>query len=156
MPQPNPKPDPGLIDGIRAASRAMVRELGFMQPTIAGTQYPPSAVHALLEIEVRAALTAAELALLLGLEKSSVSRMLRKLIDAGELREESSPRDGRAKLLHLTARGRRTVEAIHIFGRRQVEGALAQLDPPAREAVARGLSLYAQALQAHRAQGPDG
>ena len=150
-----PKPDPSLIDGIRAASRAMVRELGFMQPTIAGTQYPPSAVHALLEIDARAALTAAELAQLLGLEKSSVSRMLRKLIDAGELQEQASPHDGRAKVLRLSARGRRTAAAIHAYGRRQVEGALMQLDPAAQQAVSRGQTIYARALQAHRGGAQD-
>lgn len=30
-----------LVDDIRASSRQMVRELGFMHPTLAGTHYPP-------------------------------------------------------------------------------------------------------------------
>ena len=32
-----------LIDDIRAASRLMVRELGFMDATVAASDYPPSA-----------------------------------------------------------------------------------------------------------------
>ncbi len=43
-------PDLTLIDDIRAASRQMVRELGFMEATLAATDYPPSAVHTILEI----------------------------------------------------------------------------------------------------------
>ena len=36
--------------------------------------------------------------------------------------------DARSKLLSLTAKGRRTLEALHAFGRQQVRGALAALD----------------------------
>ncbi|HBJ98815.1 MAG TPA: MarR family transcriptional regulator, partial [Delftia acidovorans] len=35
-----PQHDLSLVDGIRAASRLMVRELGFMQATLAATDYP--------------------------------------------------------------------------------------------------------------------
>ena len=52
-----PVADLTLIDDIRAASRQMVRELGFMEATLAATDYPPSAVHAILEIGVRGPMT---------------------------------------------------------------------------------------------------
>lgn len=142
--------DPVLVDRIRAASRLMVRELGFMQATIAATDYPPSAIHALLEIGERDLMTAVELCDFLGLEKSSVSRMIRKLIEAGELKEAASAGDGRIKRLLLTAKGRRTREAIQAFGRQQVANALARLAPAQRQKVAEGLALYAQALETHR------
>ena len=50
-----------LVDHIRSASRQMVRELGFMQSTLAATDYPPSAVHAILEIGAQRTLTAVQL-----------------------------------------------------------------------------------------------
>ncbi|MEO6680028.1 MAG: MarR family transcriptional regulator, partial [Pseudomonas sp.] len=34
--------DSDLINLVRSASRLMVRELGFMQATLAATDYPPS------------------------------------------------------------------------------------------------------------------
>ena len=37
--------DTSLIQQIRTASRLMVRELGFMNTTLAATHYSPSAVH---------------------------------------------------------------------------------------------------------------
>lgn len=46
-----------LIDDIRAASRLMVRELGFMDATVAASDYPPSAVHTILEIGIRGPMT---------------------------------------------------------------------------------------------------
>jgi DNA-binding MarR family transcriptional regulator/GNAT superfamily N-acetyltransferase len=139
-----------LIDDIRASSRRMVRELGFLHATLAATDYQASAVHALLEIGNRKAMTAVQLGEVLGLEKSSVSRMVRKLIDAGELQEKASSDDGRAKLLSLTAKGRKTCTAIHAYARRQVSTALDHLNPEQRSIVSQGLSHYAQALEAHR------
>ena len=38
------------VEGIRDASRRMVRELGFLKPTLAGTALSASAVHAIVEI----------------------------------------------------------------------------------------------------------
>jgi DNA-binding MarR family transcriptional regulator len=143
-------PDLVLIDDIRAASRQMVRELGFMESTVAATDYPPSAVHTILEIGQRGPMTAMQLAEFLHLEKSSVSRMVRKLIEAGELRETIDPEDARSKPLSLTAKGRRTLASLHDFGRRQVSGALAQLSEAERRKVSEGLMLYARALKADR------
>lgn len=142
--------DTVLIDGIRAASRQMVRELGFMDATVAATDYPPSAVHTILEIGLRGPMTAMQLAEFLHLEKSSVSRMVRKLIEAGELRETVDPQDSRSKPLSLTAKGRRTLASLHDFGRRQVSGALAHLSEAERRKVGEGLMLYARALKADR------
>lgn len=142
-----------FIDQIRAASRQMVRELGFMQATLAATDYPPSAVHAILEIGARRSMTAAQLAEFLGLEKSSVSRMVRKLVEAGELDEVASDEDGRVKWLALTAQGKRTLSSIQAFGRGQVTSALQKLAPWQQEAVGQGIAAYAQALEAHRLGG---
>jgi len=142
-----------LIDDIRAASRQMVRELGFMDATIAATDYPPSAVHAILQIGMHGPMTSAQLAEFLHLEKSSVSRLVRKLIDSGELKENSDADDARVKPLSLTAKGRRTLAALHDFGRRQVSGALNQLTHAERRTVREGLMLYARALRMDRAAG---
>src|SRR5580704_1138227 len=118
-----------LIDDIRAASRQMVRELGFMEATVAATDYPPSAVHTIVEIGARGPMTSVQLADILHLEKSSVSRMVRKLVECGELKEASDADDARIKPLSLTPKGRRTLAALHDFGRRQVRSALQRLSP---------------------------
>jgi DNA-binding MarR family transcriptional regulator len=144
-------PDLALVDDIRAASRLMVRELGFMEQTVAATDYPPSAVHTILEIGIRGPITAMQLGQVLHLEKSSVSRLLRKLIESGELKETVDPDDARIKLLSLTQKGRQTLAALHEFGRHQVTGALAPLSKAEQRTVREGLMLYARALKAWRA-----
>jgi len=140
---------PALIEQIRGASRTMVREWGFMRATLAATDYSPSAVHTLLEIETQGALSAAQLVQLLDLDKSSVSRMVGKLIKAGEV-VESADADGRVKRLQLTTQGKRTVAAIHAYSQLQVKLALEHLNPSQQQAVAQGLTAYARALQVHR------
>jgi DNA-binding MarR family transcriptional regulator len=143
-------PDLTLIDDIRAASRQMVRELGFMEQTVAATDYPPSAVHAIVEIGARGPMTSGQLADILHLEKSSISRMIRKLIERGELKEQVDPEDARIKALSLTPKGRRTLAAITDFGRRQVSTALELLTETERRTVREGLAIYARALKADR------
>lgn len=147
--------DPALVTAIRDASRRMVRELGFMGATLADTALPPSAVHALIELgaageDAGNGLTATDLAERLNLEKSSVSRLLRKRIEAGDIAETQSGRDGRAKTLTLTGQGRRLLSAIDAFGQKQVATALDHLAPDERQTVAEGLAFYAQALAAAR------
>ncbi|WP_165790993.1 helix-turn-helix domain-containing GNAT family N-acetyltransferase [Pleomorphomonas carboxyditropha] len=134
-----------VVEEIRTLSRAMVREWGFMGGAFAGTDLSPSAVHALIEIE-KGGVTARELGARLRLEKSSVSRMLRKLVASGEVEEAAAETDGRVKLLSLTAAGKARVAAIHAFARAQVVDALGRLGDGEDRLVLDGLRLYSRAL----------
>jgi DNA-binding MarR family transcriptional regulator/ribosomal protein S18 acetylase RimI-like enzyme len=138
------------IRDIRDASRRLVRELGFMRPTLAGTNLHASAVHAIIEIGQDHEVTAADLANILNLEKSSISRMIRKLIDAGEVSEAVSDQDARSKLLSLTEQGRKTLAKINAFAKQQVSRAVGPLSPTARKSISAGLATYARALESQR------
>jgi len=142
--------DSSIVEEIRISSRLMVRELGFMNHTLAATDYSPSVVHTLLEMEARGSLTAAQLVQILGLEKSSVSRMLAKLIKAGELEESASSEDARIKQLSLSPQGRETVRRINAYGNERVISALQKMDASQQRVVSQGLSVYASALKACR------
>ncbi|MBL28562.1 MAG: MarR family transcriptional regulator [Rhodospirillaceae bacterium] len=141
---------PSLVDGIRNASRKLVRELGFMRPTLAGTNLSPSAVHAVIEIGRSEAVTARDLGERLNLEKSSVSRLLRRLIDADLLAVTASAEDGRAKRLALTDRGKATLSAINAFAEEQVRAALDRMPADRGSVVLNGIRVYADALEAIR------
>lgn len=143
-------PDPAVVEDIRTLSRRMVRAWGFMGGAFAGTDLSPSSVHALIEIEA-GGLTARDLGTRLRLEKSSVSRLLGKLVALGAVKETPDEADGRAKLLSLTAEGRSRVAAIHAFARRQVVEALGRLGAGEERVVLDGLRLYSAALEG----GPD-
>ncbi len=139
--------DPSLVEDIRALSRRLVRAWGFMGGAFAGTDLSPSAVHALIEIE-KGGVSARELGIRLCLEKSTVSRMLRKLIAVGDVAEAPDEADRRSKLLSLTATGEARVAAIHAFARRQVVNALDRLGEGEERTVLHGLRLYSAALEA--------
>lgn len=142
-------PSSDSIDSIRDASRRIVRELGFMGGAFAGTELSPSSVHALIEIDGGNGITASDLGERLHLEKSSISRMLRKLVLSGDIREESGKDDSRSKKLALTRSGRKRVANIHAFARMQVSEALNRLEAKHAQTVIDGLSLYANALAGH-------
>ena len=52
-----------------------------------------------------------ELAQAIGYDKTRLIALLDGLVEAGHVRREPDPRDRRARVVELTARGRRTVEA---------------------------------------------
>lgn len=92
-------------------------------------------------------MTAAQLVQTLGLEKSSVSRMLSRLMTAGEICEVPSADDARYKQLKLTPKGAETVNKINEYGAMRVAEALRHLNPAQQQQVVRGLGAYVDALK---------
>ena len=138
------------VETIRAASRTLVRELGFMGRNLAESDLSASGVHALLEIGGGTDVTAKHLSETLLLEKSTVSRLVRSLVERGEVRETTDANDARHKRLRLTAKGKKTLAAIDRFAIERVTGAISPLPHGTRETIAGGLSAYAQALSTGR------
>ncbi|WMJ69214.1 bifunctional helix-turn-helix transcriptional regulator/GNAT family N-acetyltransferase [Stenotrophomonas sp. 24(2023)] len=112
----------------------------------AGTGLSPSAVHALIELGT-GQLTARELGERLRLEKSSVSRMLRKLVDEGYVAQGAADTDGRTKPLSLTKPGRTALRAIDAFARAQVEDALRGFPQDQQQGIVQGLQRYSRGLR---------
>lgn len=135
------------VDAIRSHSRAIVRSLGFLGRGLAGSRLSPSAVHAIGALGRGEASHAAGLVQLLGLEKSTISRLLAGLKAGGLVRAEGGGEDPRIQSLGLTPLGRAEFERIEAFARTQVHQALTPLAEGARAAVAEGLATYAQALR---------
>ncbi len=149
-----------LISDIRSASRDLVREFGLMNRTVAGTDLSISAVHAIIEIGRANGLSSKDLCEKLLLEKSTVSRLVKSLVDREEIREVRSKDDARMKYLHLTRRGKKTRRAIDDYAEAQVSSALDQLDDRSQRRVLKGLQDYSAALKAtsnahDRARPPD-
>src|SRR3954454_11663986 len=94
-----------LVEDVRDVSRQLVRELGFMRPTLGDTGLGASAVHAVLEIGRTPGIQARDLADLLRLDKSNMSRQVAKLEAAGLVRREATSDDARSFHLYLTDSG---------------------------------------------------
>jgi DNA-binding MarR family transcriptional regulator/GNAT superfamily N-acetyltransferase len=128
----------------------MVRELGFMQTTLAETDLSASAVHAVIEIGNRGEMTANQLGQALLLEKSTISRMVSRLIERELVIEAPSRTDGRAKMLSLTDAGHALFADIDRFADQKVGRALQTMNAQSRAQAIGGLSSYAAALGAIR------
>lgn len=140
-----------LVADVRLASRDLVRQFGFMNRTLAGTDLSASGVHAIIEIGNGDGLSAKALGDRLLLEKSTISRLVKSLIARGDIDETRSAGDGRVKNLRLTPRGRETLAGINRFAVTQVSDALALVDERSRTGIAKGLRDYADALKASAA-----
>ncbi|NRG19690.1 MarR family transcriptional regulator [Rhizobiales bacterium] len=147
----NLRADPD-VSRIRAASRKLVRELGFMQKTLAGTEYSASAVHAIIELGECGGMSAKQLCERLLLEKSTVSRLLKMLVERGIIEETRCEADARSKDLKLTAEGERLFAGITNWAQTRVARALETLETAQRQCVVEGLELYSQALDDGRAE----
>ena len=93
--------------------------------------------------------TMTELAELLGLEISTVSRRVKALEDRGLVERESSPTDRRASLLRLTPDGRELFEKLSTSWREMLAEVLEDWDPFSIEIFAELFGRFADALEAY-------
>lgn len=134
------------IDTMRTASRHIVRELGFMQKGLAGTELSPSAVHTIIELGYGTVKNASDLGALLHLEKSSVSRLVRKLENEGLIESGPDPVDKRSRVLSLTQAGTTLLGKVERFARQQLRSALDELSANDVAQIETGLNLFAKSL----------
>lgn len=135
------------LDRIRTSARNIVRDLGFMDSKLAGTQLPPSAVHTIIEVGYGTVSTASELGSLLHLEKSSISRMLKKLEAEGLLTVEPDVSDRRVQVLRLSPSGKALLGQIETFARAQLLSALSAGSKAELQIIEDGLSAFSGALR---------
>jgi putative acetyltransferase len=134
------------IAAVRAHSRRLVRELGFLSERHALCGVSPLQCHCLIELAQRGRLQVGELADLLRVDKSNVSRAVAELERDGLL--ESVPHDGdqRSKPLELTPLGRERLSELQERSDAQVRAALSLLNAAERATVLEGIALYERAL----------
>lgn len=134
------------IDRIRSVTRHIVRELGFMQKGLAGTELSPSAVHTVIELGYGTVTNATDLGALLHLEKSSVSRLVQKLVKDNIIHVGPDPYDKRSRVLSLTQNGENLLAEIEGFARAQLRSALNLLSTANIAQIETGLALFAHSL----------
>lgn len=128
---------------LRSQLRMMVRGFGFLAPKHAsGLSF--SKVHALIEIE-KAHLNAKTLAQCLQLDKSTVSRILLSLVKDGLVLEKVNTKDGRSKVLTLTALGREKLKIINDQADEYLLGLLDFLSPEITQQFSQNLKAFTRA-----------
>jgi DNA-binding MarR family transcriptional regulator len=104
---------------LRQSIQRFVRAFGLLSgdQTPCGQPLAPSHAHALLILRERERLSRdglkqQDLTSALGLDKSSITRLCTKMVDAGHLQQAPSETDGRAWTVSLSAKGRRVAETL--------------------------------------------
>ncbi|MFK7956627.1 MAG: GNAT family N-acetyltransferase [Lysobacterales bacterium] len=136
-----------LIGDLRSAARTLVREFRIVDGSGCVPGFSVPECHLLMEVEARGSVTASELAEILLVEKSSLSRLIGRLDKAGLIAVRASPGDKRRRPLNLTEKGRTTLTQIHDEADDQVRRALAFVPDSQRSAMLDGLKQYAAALR---------
>lgn len=122
-----------------------------MHSHLAGTQLSPSALHTIIELGYGTVANASALGELLRLEKSSISRLLKKLERDGLVNVSTDPSDRRVRALGLTPQGTALLRQVEGYGRRQLQSSLSKLSAEELKDVENGLFSFANALRPHQA-----
>ena len=137
---------------VRAYSRSMVRELDVIKGVYQDTGFTYSQCHILYELEQHKLLNLMELARIIQIDKSTVSRVVKTLIDRGLVRGIKNESDQRQKLFSLTDAGKEATLENNCLANTQVQSALNLLEPEEVNIIEKGLHLYAKALNQSRRQ----
>jgi DNA-binding MarR family transcriptional regulator len=99
---------------LQAHMVALVRAFGWHRPehTPCGQPVPISDAHALMELGRQDSLAQHELGARLGLEKSTISRLVHQLEERGWVERQCLATDGRVTLLALTSAGRQANDQL--------------------------------------------
>ncbi len=127
---------------------ALVRTFGLHHPerTPCGQPVAVSEAHALMEMAREEPLSQGGLSLQLGLEKSTVSRLVSNLERRGWIFRKRDAEDGRVLLLRLTERGRRISQTIAAAREEKFSRMLDRIPSEERENVLRALDVLVGAL----------
>lgn len=131
---------------------AFIRAFGLHRPdeTPCGKPISVSEAHALMELSRDAVVSQSELAARLGLEKSTVSRLVSQLAARGWVMRERDPGDGRALRLTLSEAGHRAAAALAAARREKFARVLERIPADERETVDRALEVLVEAMRGSR------
>jgi DNA-binding MarR family transcriptional regulator len=140
-------------DELRRGLQQLIRLSRILEPhSRAGTHASLSEVMALGELADVEAMSQHELARLLGLEKSTVSRLVAGLVDRGWVSRQRNPDNRRLYRLQLTHDGQAAAKQIGKELHAQHTRLLSGLTPAERQGLAIGLAGIGRVLRHHHRQ----
>jgi len=95
--------------------------------------------HALMVLLGQPELSQQELGRELNIDKSNVARLCAKLVESGHARQRPSARDGRSRMVSLTADGKRLAREVDGASRARFEAVLAALPTGKRRELVESL-----------------
>lgn len=113
--------DKQTLYGIRSFNRFYSKVLGLLDSKIVNTEYSLTEGRVLFEISERKECIANELVTELNIDRSYMSRILRKLAKDNLIKKQSSTTDSRKNQLLLTEKGQEVLDEINRKTDEQIE-----------------------------------
>ncbi|HTI26483.1 MAG TPA: MarR family transcriptional regulator [Kutzneria sp.] len=133
-----------VTDAVLTASRLLVavsaRSIAAVDETITLAQF-----RLLVILNTVGAVKHAALADQLGVNPSTASRMVDRLVAAGMVVRETNPASRREIVIELTAEGRRVVRQVTARRRKEIAKIVARMPEPTRVGLVDALSAFAEA-----------
>lgn len=140
-----------FIRGFRADLRVLEKEVGLsLSSETECCGVTPAQCHLLLEVERRGRTRLTELAPVLVLDKSTLSRTVDGLVRAGLLGRETDPENRKQQILSLTEKGKARTDFINDLCDESYARLFDLIPPEKRGMVAEAASLLAEAMRRRR------
>lgn len=115
--------------------------------TPCGQPLPIAHAHALMVLGARGALSQRELGAELRIDKSNIARLCAKMVEAGHVEQRASERDGRSRIVSLTAAGQRLAREVDAASHARFAAVLAALPAERRGPLLEGLEQLVAAVE---------
>lgn len=135
---------------IRHLSREFIREHGLVSGD-SPTGLPTSLCHILIELESHGSLNQMQLAQILKIDKSSISRNIKKMADEKWIVVSPDPEDPRYNMVSLTAVGKKMVGKVNRMANEEVIETFLPLSDEEEEHIISGMMTHVKALKRKRA-----
>lgn len=127
------------VVSFRRFNRFYTRLLGLLDEEIVKSGFSLAEGRVLFELNARRDCDATEIASSLGLDPGYLSRILRKLDDAGLVDRSTSPTDARSAILRLTRKGKSSFAELNRRSSEQASEILGKLTPLHRASLIRSM-----------------
>ena len=136
---------------LRELLRILVRDLGILEKSDASCcGISIAQCHAIVEIGRRGKITLVELADLLGLDKSTMSRTINNLVEADLVLRELDMENRRYVIIQLTDNGRTVFKSTEESMNSYYQSILSSIPEDKRNQVLESLRLLTSAVEANR------
>ena len=134
------------VHAVRRFNRFYTGRVGVLRDRLLGSRYTPAEARVLWELAHRDTPTAAELGRDLDLDRGYLSRLLKRLVEAGVVERRASPSDGRQTLLRLTRAGEAAFGALDRRSSDSTREVLARLPVAEQDRLVRALGTVERVL----------
>lgn len=142
----------GPLNDVRRHARQLVRELDVVRSGYMDTGYTLAQCHVMFELSAKGTQTLMQLTESLLIDKSNLSRAVKKLVQLELVKSVRGTVDSRQKFFSLTARGNRALQQVIGVAENQIGGALKLLTQQQQQTVVEGLRLFESSLRRQRLQ----